>query len=78
MALEKILINKLPGKFQDLNMHLEFLLLNRRVQVWIARVKLSLLIKNLSLGWMVRRAIADEIESIFEDTQQNIEVQLDF
>lgn len=78
MHLQKILIGKLTGHFQHISMHLEFLLLSRRIQVWIARVNLSCLLKNLSFTWMVRMIIASEIESIFKDLdQQNIQVSFD-
>lgn len=75
IELEKTVVNKLPRQFQDINM--KFMLLSRRMQIWIARVILSLLVKNIWFSRMDRQAIAGEIESILEDTQLNIEVMFD-
>ena len=90
IEIQKRLVNKLPGQFQDINMHLEFLLLSRRMKIWITRVKLADLMKDLWAGRWVgrnswieglpikkRQKIADEVVSIFEDLdQRNIEVQI--
>ena len=47
IELERSLVYKLHRRFHYIGLYLEFLLLSRRIQVWIARKKLADLLKEL-------------------------------
>ena len=48
---EERLIGKFDVGFQCINMHLEFLVLSKRLQIWIARKKLADSLRNVLLGF---------------------------